>query len=339
MTTPQSLLAGDIGGTTTRLVQAVRENGAARVLVEQYFESRQFSGLEAVIAEFRRNAPRATIDAACFAVAGPVRHDVDGESVQVTNLPWRVTSTELVRACGTQRLRLINDFEAVGFGVNQLAARDLETLQAGVPDPRGPCAIIGAGTGLGQAIVVPRDDDPVVLPTEGGHVDFGPVDALQLELAAWLMHKFGRATYERILSGNGLVRVYEFLRERGEHPESAALAAALQAGDAAATVSDAALTQRDPLASSALDLFVRIYGAQAGNLALAAGATGGVYVAGGIAPQILDKLRDGAFLAAFRAKGRMAEYVQRIPLHVILKPDTGLRGALSCAARLLSTPH
>jgi glucokinase len=336
---PQQLLAGDIGGTTTRLVLAVRENGAMRVLAERNFESRRYPGLAEVIAEFRRTAATGPIDAACFAVAGPVRHEAGDEAVQVTNLPWAMTRAELVQATGIAHVRLINDFEAIGYRIPQLAVHELCTLQAGVPDPHGPCAILGAGTGLGQAILVRRDNTPRVLPTEGGHVDFGPVDEVQLALAAWLIQHHGRATYERILSGNGLARLYEFLRERGDYKESPTVAAALQQSDPAAAVSEAALTQNDPLASAALDLFVRIYGAQAGNLALATGATGGVYIAGGIAPRILDKLREGAFLAAFCAKGRMTGLVQRIPLHVILQPDIGLRGALACAAYLQSTPN
>jgi glucokinase len=309
-----------------------------RVLAERNFESRRYAGLAAVIAEFRREAAAGSVAAACFAIAGPVRHENDNETVQVTNLPWALTRAELVQATGIASMRLINDFEAIGYGIPQLEARDLFTLQVGVPDPLGPCAILGAGTGLGQAILVQRNDESLVLPTEGGHVDFGPVDDLQLALAAWLIQHHGRATYERILSGNGLARLYEFLRERGDYKESPTVAAALQQSDPAAAVSEAALTQHDPLASAALNLFVRIYGAQAGNLALATGATGGVYIAGGIAPRILDKLREGAFLAAFCAKGRMTGLVQRIPLHVILKPDIGLRGALACATYLLSTP-
>lgn len=334
--TPQRLLAGDVGGTTTRLLLAERDSGVIRTLGERHFDSRQYTGLVEVIAEFRRDAPVMPLDAACFAVAGPVRHGA-GESVRVTNLPWEIAGAGLARAIGVPRLRLINDFEAVGYGIEQLGEQEMVVLQDGQPELHGPRAVLGAGTGLGQAILVWQGDRYAVIPTEGGHVDFGPADPLQLELARWLIRQQGRASYEDFLSGGGLARIYGFLRERGLIPESPAVAGAIEQGDPAAAICDAALTARDPLAQAALDLFVKIYGAQAGNLALAAGATGGVYVAGGIAPKILEKLRDGAFLAAFRSKGRMTEFMKRIPLRVVIQPDVGLRGALACAGRLLET--
>ncbi len=327
-------LAGDIGGTRTRLLLAERDGAQPRTLAEQYFDSRKYAGLAEVIAEFRRDAHRVAIDAACFAIAGPVRRDAGDESVRVTNLPWVIARTELARTIGVPRLRLMNDFEAVGYGIERLGDHELVVLQTGRPARHGPRAVLGAGTGLGQALLLWQGDRDVVVPTEGGHVDFGPTDALQLELAHWLIERLGRASYEDILSGAGLARLYAFLRGRGTIPESPAVAAALEAGDPAAAIHEAALAQ-DPLAQAALDLFVDIYGAQAGNLALATGATGGVYVAGGIAPRIVGRLRAGGFLAAFRNKGRMAEFLKGIPLQVIASPDVGLRGALACAERLL----
>jgi len=329
-------LAGDIGGTRTRLLLVERDDTRQRTLAEQSFDSQKYTGLAEVIAEFRRGARQVPVDAACFAIAGPVQRGTDDESVRVTNLPWVIARAELVRTIGVPQLRLMNDFEAVGYGIERLEDQEMVVLQAGEPVRHGPRAVLGAGTGLGQAILVRQGEHDVVVPTEGGHVDFGPTDALQLELARWLFEKLGRASYEDILSGAGLARLYAFLHGRGTIPESPAVAAALQAGDPAAAIHAAAL-QQDPLAQAALDLFVKIYGAQAGNLALAAGATGGVYVAGGIAPRIVDKLRAGTFLDAFRNKGRMAEFLERVPLRVIMSPDVGLRGALACAERLLDT--
>ncbi len=329
-------LAGDIGGTRTRLLLVERDDTRQRTLAEQTFDSQKYAGLAEVIAEFRRGARQVPVDAACFAIAGPVRRDRDDESVRVTNLPWVIARAELARTIGVPRLRLMNDFEAVGYGIERLEDREMVVLQAGQPARHGPRAVLGAGTGLGQAILVREGDHDVVIPTEGGHVDFGPTDALQLELARWLIGKLGRATYEDILSGAGLARLYVFLHSRGTIPESPAVAAAFKDGDPAAAIHAAAL-QHDPLAQAALDLFVQIYGAQAGNLALATGATGGVYVAGGIAPRIVDRLRAGTFLAAFRNKGRMTEFLERIPLRIIVSPDVGLRGALACAERLLDT--
>lgn len=334
--TSTRFLAGDIGGTTTRLLLAERDGDALRTLAEQRFDSQRYAGLAEIIAEFRHGARPVPVDAACFAIAGPIQHRAGDESVRVTNLPWHIARAELARTIKIPHVRLMNDLEAVGYGLERLDAHELLVLQSGQPVRYGPRAVLGAGTGLGQAIVLRYSDREVVIPTEGGHVDFGPTDALQLELARWLIEKLGRASYEDILSGAGLGRLYEFLHGRGAITESPAVAAAIQQGDPAAAI-QAAAVDRDPLARAALDLFVKIYGAQAGNLALAAGATGGVYVAGGIAPRILEPLRDGAFLSAFRGKGRMAELLRRIPLRIVLTPDVGLRGALACAERLLET--
>lgn len=332
----QRLLAGDVGGTTTRLVLAESQQGSMRVLAEQHYHSARYPGLAEVVVEFLSGERGGPIAAACFGVAGPVRRHVEGEAVKVTNLPWEITGAELSRTLGIPRLQLMNDFEAVAYGIDRLDDHDQIVLQAGQPERGGPRAVLGAGTGLGQTILVGQAGGAVVIPTEGGHVDFGPTDPLQVELARWLIHQQGRASYEDILSGGGLARIYVFLRERGLIPESPATAAAMESGAPAAAICSAALNQQDPLALATLDLFVKIYGAQTANLALATGATGGVYVAGGMALHLLEKLRDGVFLSAFRDKGRMTEFLKRIPLRVIIKPDVGLRGALTCAERMLA---
>lgn len=332
--TSTHFLAGDVGGTSTRLLLAQHHNGRPRLLAEHWFESQRFTGLIDIIHEFRQRAGVLPITAACFAIAGPIHRGIDDESVRVTNLPWEIVRSELARALNIPQLRLINDFEAVAYGIGQLSDQEMLLLQAGQPAPNSPRAVLGAGTGLGQALLLRYGEHDVVVPTEGGHVDFGPTDALQLELAQWLITKLGRASYEDILSGAGLARLYGFLHSRGDIPESASVAAAFKEGDPAAAIHAAALKQ-DPLAQAALDLFVKIYGAQAGNLALSLGATGGVYVAGGIAPRIVDALRAGPFLEAFRNKGRMAGLMQRIPLRIIISPNVGLRGALVYAERLL----
>ncbi|HJX17600.1 MAG TPA: glucokinase [Acidiferrobacterales bacterium] len=327
------VLAGDIGGTSTRLCIADCTDGACRRLHTQWFSSSAYTDLAEILQEFLRHDAATTFEGVCLAIAGPVRTTAAGQSAKVTNLPWEIESEGLAQTFGFPRLRLINDFEAIGYGLPMLAAADFVVLQQGGPAPRGPRALIGAGTGLGQAILVWQGDQYVVIPTEGGHADFGPVDELQLELSRYLLRQHGHASYELILSGTGLVRLYEFLRTRGAAAESATVAQAMQTGDPAAAITHAALEQGDALAQQALDLFVRIYGAQAGNLALTAGATGGIDIAGGIAPKIISAFGEN-FLGAFRNKGAMMRYASGIPVRVILNAEVGLLGAILVASRM-----
>ncbi len=327
------VLAADIGGTHTRLCIAHCERGATRIVSERTYASAAYTRFADVLREFLSGAAGNPIAAACFAAAGPVRETPAGQTVKITNLPWEIGAAALAREFGVPQVRLINDFQAIGYGIEALQEPDFAVLEMGNPVPHGPRAVIGAGTGLGQAILVWRGDRYEVIATEGGHADFGPTDELQIELARYLIKECGRASYELILSGPGLARLYAFLRARGSTPESRALAAAIAAADPAAAITQAALEHNDALANQALDLFVRIYGAQAGNLALTAGATGGVYLAGGIAPKIISRLRDILFLDAFRSKGKMSAYVENIPVRVVMNPKVGLIGAVAVAGR------
>ena len=327
------VLAGDIGGTSTRLCTAECTEGACRLRHTQQFASARYAGLAEILGEFLQQESVPSFDAVCLAVAGPVRSTSAGQSAKITNLPWEIGSVALAQTFGFSRIRLVNDFEAIGYGLPMLGASDFVVLQKGDPVPHGPRAVIGAGTGLGQAILVWQGNQYAVIPTEGGRADFGPVDELQIDLARYLLRQYAHASYEMILSGPGLVRLYAFLRARGATAESTTVAQAMQAGDPAAVLTQAALQQGDPLAQQALDLFVRIYGAQAGNLALASGATGGIDIAGGIAPKIISVLGEN-FLSAFRDKGAMAYYVSAIPVRVITNTEVGLYGAALVAARL-----
>jgi len=346
------VLTGDIGGTKTLLqiadavdddVQGRTSPGArgsavaprgVRVVAEQRFDSAAFADFASMLRVFldMERAALTGVTDACFAVAGPVRDTPQGQSVKVTNLPWEISARALQQEFGFPRLRLINDFEAIGYGIEALAESDFTVLQAGEPAPHGPRAVIGAGTGLGQAILLWQGDRYAVVPTEGGHASFGPTDELQLYLAHNLIKEYGRASYELILSGPGLARLYAFLKKRGVAPESPAVARAMANSDPAAAIADAALKDNDPLANQTLDLFVRIYGTQAGNLALSAGATGGLYIAGGIAPKIISRLTDGAFLAAFRDRGNMSAYVAAVPVRVVMNTNVGLIGAVMAAS-------
>jgi glucokinase len=327
------VLAGDIGGTSARLCTAECTEGACRPRRTQQFASARYTGVAEILGEFLQQESTPSFDAVCLAIAGPVRSTSAGQSAKVTNLPWEIETGALVQSFGFPRIRLINDFEAIGYGLPLLAASDYVVLQKGDPAPYGPRALIGAGTGLGQAILVWQGGQYTVIPTEGGHADFGPVDEVQLDLARYLLRECGHASYELILSGPGLVRLYAFLRARGATAESATVAQAMQTGDPAAAITQAALHLGDPLAQQALDLFVRIYGAQAGNLALTAGATGGIDIAGGIAPKIISVLGEN-FLSAFCNKGKMSHYVSAIPVRVTTNTEVGLYGAALAAARL-----
>jgi glucokinase len=325
----QLVLAGDIGGTKARLALFAVEGGRLRVEAASTEASREAPGLEALVARFAAGSGRTPV-AACLGVAGPVRDN----RVRATNLPWTVDAVALEDALGFRPVWLLNDLEAAAHGIAALGPGDVATLVAGDPEPDGNQAVIAAGTGLGEAGLVWDGRGRVPLASEGGHAGFAPVDDLQVELLRYLRAELGRVSVERVLSGPGLHNCYRFLRDTGRGQEPAWLAAELDGEDPPAAISRAALEARAPLAGLALDLFVAIYGAEAGDLALSMVATGGVYVAGGIAPRILPRLRGPAFLDAFRAKGRLRPLMERIPVHVVLRDDLALVGAArACAAR------
>ncbi|HEY1435350.1 MAG TPA: glucokinase [Thermoanaerobaculia bacterium] len=322
------VLAGDVGGTKTALAIVEIGRRRCRVLRSQSYRSAEYDRLEDVIAAFLSTEKRRP-PAAGFGVAGPVR---DGRS-KITNLPWRLDERHLERSARMRRVTLVNDFGANALGLRFLGPRQAATLTRGrSPEPRGPIALLGAGTGLGQAVLLRSGEVESVVASEGGHVDFGPRNALEDRLAGFLRGKFGRATRERILSGSGLVLLYEFLEQDGfARPGRAATAALRDADDPAAVISRLGLTREDRLCRGALELFVTIYGSEMGNLALQYRSTGGVYVAGGIAPKILPALRTPAFLRAFHEKPPMKDLLAAIPVRVVLDPRLGLFGAAAAA--------
>ncbi len=328
------VLAGDIGGTKTLLQIAECKGARCRAVREQRFDSASYNSFSSIVEQFLKQEKKNSIKAACFGIAGPVQEKTRGQFVKVTNLPWEIDGPELKRRFKIPRLRLINDFQAIGYGIEALKKKDLVVLQKGRPVRQGPRVVLGAGTGLGQGILIWHTDHYVPVATEGGHANFAPMNELQVELARYLLKAAGRTSWELALSGHGLVQLYSFLKTRGTEPESAEVAGAMHGDDPAATITHAAITKNDPLANQALDLFVDIYGAQAGNLALTAGATGGVYIAGGIAPKIISRLTDGRFLRAFLNKGKMQKYVAAIPVQLVINPKVGLIGAVLAAARL-----
>jgi glucokinase len=273
------------------------------------------------------------VDAACFGVAGPV---VDGRCV-ATNLPWVLDEAGLASSIPARRVRLLNDLEATGYGVLALPPAALVTLHAGAPRP-GTMVLIAAGTGLGEALLIWDGARHRVVGSEGGHADFAPRTDLEVELLRFLRKEFGRVSYERVLSGPGLLNIYRFLRAQGRAAEPAWLRARIESEDPSAVVAEVGLAGSDPVCVQALDLFAAIYGAEAGNLALKALAVGGVFVAGGIAPKIRAKLEDGTFVTAFCDKGRFAALMASIPVRLSLEPRAALLGAARVARGLVHDP-
>ena len=320
------ILAGDIGGTNSRLA-LFAFGDLRRPVLERTFPSRAQRGLREIAAGFLAGR-EGEVSRACFGVAGPVRNG----RCETTNLPWIVDAAELSAALGIRGVSVINDLEANAFGLAALDAGDLCTLSDGDPDAAGNLCVVSAGTGLGEAGVYFDGRRHHPFATEGGHASFSPTTEQESDLLRWLQGRFGHASWERVLSGPGLVNIYEFLRDTGRGPEPAWLAEEIRAGDAAAVISRHALDGSSDLCSEALDLFVRFYGIEAGNAALKYMATGGVLLGGGIAPRNLDKLRGGGFMSAFLDKGRMRPLLEAMPVRVILNQRTALLGAARCAA-------
>jgi len=322
------ILAGDIGGTKTN-VALFESNGSdpGSVIRQQTFPSARYDSLEAILKEFIGES-KLCLSGACFGIAAPV---IEGNA-RTPNLNWTVKSESLAQLLNLNRCGLINDLEATAFGIPALTSAQLLTLNVGDERRDGHRALIAAGTGLGMAGIFYRDGHYHPIPSEGGHVDFAPRTDEEVELLRYLTVKFGgHVSYERVLSGPGLFNVYSFLRDAGFAEEPAWLADQIQSGEKTAAVAVAGLARKSELASKALDMFASAYGAMSGNLALLMMATGGLYVGGGIAPKLRDKLTDGAFMKAFTDKGRFSAVLASIPVHIILEDKTALFGAARAA--------
>lgn len=320
-----AILAGDIGGTKTDLVVFSPARGLPDPLAEATFASRDYSSLQALVREFLSGIER-EVDRAGFGVAGPV---VDGKAV-ITNLPWAMDEETLARELGLSSVRLFNDLEAVAAAVPRLGAGDLHPLHCGRASAQGTIAVIAPGTGLGEAYLVWDGTRYRAHPSEGGHAGFAPADAQQAGLLAYLRERFEHVSCERVCSGMGFPNIFAFLKESGGAEEPQWLTERLAAAeDPTPVIVAAALDETRPcrLCREALEMFVSILGAEAGNLALKVMATGGVYLGGGIPRRILPALQSGLFLKAFRGKGRMSDLLSEIPIHVILTPKAALLGA------------
>ncbi len=318
----QLLLAGDIGGTKTALTVFSAETGPRRPLARANFASGDHASLEAIVQTFLAGQAL-PITRASIGVAGPV---IEGR-VHVTNLPWVVDEQSLRQVLGAP-VHLLNDLESIALVIPFLEPTDLETLNVGQPEPRGPLGVVAPGTGLGEAFLV--WDGAKYLPhaTEGGHTDFGPTNQEQLGLLGYLLPRFGHVSYERVCAGIGLPNIYAYLKDSGRFAEPNWLREQLaSAHDLTPVIVQAALDNTAPICAEALDMFVSILGSEAGNLAVKVLATGGVYLGGGIPRRILPKLREPVFLRAFTHKGRFSDLLSRIPVYVILHPEAALLGA------------
>ncbi len=315
------VLAGDVGGTKTRLAVFDVEGTTLDTIVEQSYPSGSYSGLESIVEAFLGDAG-CDCQQACFGIAGPVQ----GGRVQTTNLPWIVEEKNLAKQFGFERAALINDLEANAWGIDALGADDFYIVNPGNPDARGNACIISAGTGLGQAGLYWDGKRHWPFASEGGHADFSPSNDLEIALFRHLQKRFGHVSWERVVSGMGLVNIHEFLRDYRGVAIPSWLQEEMAAGDDAAAISKAALENRDALCVEVLDLFVHLYGVEAGNHALKTMATGGVYLGGGVAPKNLEKFKATGFMQGFLDKGRMRPLLEVMPVKIILNDHTALYG-------------
>ncbi len=319
------ILAGDVGGTKVHLALYDFIDGKLKYTREERFPAKEYSGLEEIVREFLA-ADKVT--AACFGVPGPVRNG----RLRLTNLPWTLDSHELSTHLGIEHVFLINDLEANGYGIAELTSEQVFTLSEGDVSQIGNRALISAGTGLGEGILTWNGRVHIPFPSEGGHADYAPRNEDEIDLLRYLKQKYnGRISFERVVSGMGMTNIYEFLREVRGVEEPGWLAERMANGDPNAVITELALAAKSEICEKTLDMFVSAYGAEAGNLALKVLSVGGLYIGGGIAPRILDKLKDGTFLKAFTDKGRLSQLLINMPVRVILESRAAVLGAAAYA--------
>ena len=333
------LLAGDIGGTKTilRLVEVTEvtlTEKTFRTVKEAQYISASFPDLVPLVQEFLAQDDYIKPQLACFAIAGPVVNN----TCNLTNLNWILDTQRLEIELDIPKISLLNDFAANSFGILGLKDFEVNTLQEGETREESPIAVIGAGTGLGEAFLVPQGKKHQIFASEGGHADFAPRNDLEYELLKYLRQRLNvqHISVERVVSGQGIASIYQFLRDSKFAPESPEIGERIKLWeqesnktiDPAAIISQAAFKQRDLLCEKTIEIFVEAYGAETGNLALKLLCYGGIYIAGGIAAKILPLMQDGRFLNAFKDKGRVSPLIESIPVHIVLNPQVGLVGSV-----------
>lgn len=326
----QTLLAGDVGGTKTRLALYELKDGNLSLTEEKKYSSAEADGLESIVRTFLQDRS-VTLEAGCIGIAGPIQEG----RCEATNLPWSVDVKTIQEALGLSKFALINDLQATAYGITVLPEKSFAWLNQGNPVALAPKAVVAAGTGLGQAALIWEGSGYRALPSEGGHCDFAPRNPLEVDLLYYLQKIYGpHVSYERIVSGPGKVKLYEFLRDTGRYEEPEWLAKALSGGDPSPLISEYAMNGKSELCVQAIDLFISIYAAEAGNAALKWLATGGVYLGGGIAPTILERLQMPLFMQSFLDKGRFRDMLSRVPVAVVLDDKAAMYGAAYFAQTL-----
>lgn len=317
------ILAGDIGGTNTRLALFEKTEQGFLTITEEKFSSSAFQSLPKIVQNFLGDKSY-LVNCACFGVAGPVQ----GKTAKITNLTWIADTASLAELLGHERIGLINDLEANAYGLNELNENDFVILNKGESNPAGNRAIISAGTGIGEAGIFNKNGELRPFATESGHADFAPRNELEIELLRYLLTKFERVSLERVVSGLGLQNIYDFLRDTKRAQEPTWLAEEIkESNNVGAVISQNGLEGKSAICEQTLDIFVSLYGAEAGNLALKILTTGGIFVGGGIAPKILPKLKENFFIDSFLAKGRMRGLLEQMPVRVVLNDKAALLGA------------
>jgi len=317
------ILAGEIGATRTRLAAFDKEGSRLKVVVEKTYQSQEHGSLSEIIAAFIQ-AEGIAVHSACLGVAGPVRR---GRS-KISNLPWVIDSRDLAKQLKLDSVGMINDLEAYAYGIDGLDSKDFVTLNAGSEDAEGNRAVISARTGLGVAGLYWDGYRHHPFACEGGHSDFAPRNALEMELLAYLQKKYGRISYERLLSGPGIKNIYDFLRDAHKADEPQWLKDQIAAAqDPPAVISQLAQEGKAAICDQTLSIFVSIYGAETGNCALNFLSTGGIFIGGSVAAKNVSKMKDPIFMESFLDKGRMVDLLKEIPVTIVLNDDSGIIGA------------